>query len=137
MLKIVLDTNIIISSLSKNSRYHIVIESLLQGRYSVSVNNDILLEYEEKITEKYGLIYAEAFITALLQSTIAEKVIVDFNLYLIKSDPDDNKFADVAFCSNTNYIVSNDRHFNELTKYEFPIIKVINIDEFVSLLAQQ
>ena len=137
MLKVVLDTNIIISSLSKKSRYHIIIDYLLQGIYTISVNNDILLEYEEKIAEKYNAAYAAAFITALLQSSIAEKVTVDFNLFLIKADPDDNKFADVAFCSNANFIVSNDKHFHELKNYEFPKIEVISIDEFITLLTQQ
>lgn len=137
MLKVVLDTNIIISSLSKKSRYHIIIKSLLQGIYTISVNNDILLEYEEKITEKYGEVYAGTFITALMQSSLAEKVTVDFNLLLIKADPNDNKFVDVAFCANASFIVSNDKYFNELKKYEFPKINVISMDEFITLIAQQ
>ena len=137
MLKVILDTNIILASISKTSRSHIIIDFLFRGAYQIAINNDILLEYEEKLTEKFGFSVAESFIAALLQSPVVEKTTVAFNLFLIKADPDDNKFADVAFCSNANFIVSNDRHFNELKKYQFPLIKVISLSEFVNMLTEQ
>jgi uncharacterized protein len=42
----------------------------------------------------------------------------------------------LAVASNTDYIVTNDKHFNVLEKVEFPSIKVINIDEFIKLLEE-
>ncbi len=57
-----------------------------------------------------------------------------FAFDLIKIDPDDNKFVDCAIAANADFIVTNDRHFDVLKSIPFPIVKVINIDEFMAIL---
>ena len=54
--KVVLDTNIIIASLSTKSRYRIIIDKLLDKAFILVVTTEILLEYEEKIREKLAKI---------------------------------------------------------------------------------
>jgi uncharacterized protein len=136
MLKVVLDTNIILAAISKSSRYHIIVDFLFNNSYRIVVSNDILLEYEEKLVEKFGFIVSDSFITGLLQSGSVERTDTFFNLHLIKADPDDNKFVDAAFCANANYIVTNAKHFNVLKAADFPSFAVININEFARLLTQ-
>jgi uncharacterized protein len=55
---------------------------------------------------------------------------VFYHLDLISADPDDNAFVDYAFAANAKYIVSHDRHLDILKSINFPVIKVIKIDEF-------
>ena len=43
---------------------------------------------------------------------------------LITADPDDNKFVDCAVTAGATNIVSNDRHFRELERYDFPRVDV-------------
>ena len=50
---------------------------------------------------------------------------------LITADPDDNKFVDCAVAANAKYIVTEDHHFNVLKTVVFPVVNVINIDEFL------
>ena len=57
-----------------------------------------------------------------------------YKFNLIKQDPDDNKFVDCAIAVGATYIVSNDNHFNELNKYDFPKVEHINIYEFIDWL---
>lgn len=54
----------------------------------------------------------------------------NYRFNLITTDPDDNKFVDCAI----TYIVSNDRHFEELKKYDFPKVDVRKLSEFLSII---
>ena len=46
-VKLVIDTNIILVSISEYSPHHWVFKSLLNKEYTLCVTNEILLEYEE------------------------------------------------------------------------------------------
>lgn len=37
-------------------------------------------------------------------------------------------------CSNVDYIITNDHHFNILKQIEFPEVNILTIDEFLSLI---
>jgi rRNA-processing protein FCF1 len=50
-MRIVLDTNALISSLSERLNFDIISDSLVNGGYELFLTNDILLEYETKITD--------------------------------------------------------------------------------------
>ena len=39
--------------------------------------------------------------------------------------------------SNSDYIVTNDKHFKVLEDIEFPNVKVISLDDFLELLKKQ
>jgi uncharacterized protein len=84
MLKIVLDTNIILNSITSSSPYHIILTSLFQNKYNLVVTSDILLEYEEKFSEKFSAEIAEYAIGAWLQNKSVDKVEIFFHLGLIK-----------------------------------------------------
>jgi uncharacterized protein len=58
---------------------------------------------------------------------------VHFTWRLINSDPDDNKYVDAAVVGGTDYIVTNDQHFNILRTIEFPKVTVIGIENFVRI----
>lgn len=136
MLKIVLDTNIVLSSISRRSPYHLIMSELFKGSYELYVTTEILLEYEEKLEKNFDKDLAETLISALLMKSTVKKIDVYFNLGLIKEDIDDNKFVDCAFAGNVHYLVSNDKHFNVLQTVEFPKINLLKIDDFMKLLVK-
>lgn len=49
---------------------------------------------------------------------------------LVESDKDDNKFIDCFIASQSDFIVSNDKHIHQLKANRFPEISVLNYDEF-------
>ena len=57
-----------------------------------------------------------------------------FRMRLLGADADDNKFSDCAFAANAHYIVSDDKHFNELKSIDFPKIEVLKLNEFKKML---
>jgi putative PIN family toxin of toxin-antitoxin system len=133
-MNIVLDTNCLLMSLSRRSRYYPVWRNLVDGKYTLCFTNEILAEYEEILTQKIGPEIASNVIKALLDLPNTKMVQVYYHLRLITADPDDDKFVDCAFKANAKYIVTQDRHYDVLRHTPFPRIDVIDIDEFLSLL---
>lgn len=70
----------------------------------------------------------------LLTLSSVQKQDVYYKWHLINADEDDNKFVDCAVAGNVDYLISNDKHFNELKAVEFPKLIVLTIDEFMDLL---
>lgn len=129
----VIDTNVFVASLSRTSPYHWVIESLLNEVFEICYSNEVLLEYEEVLTQKYGKIVAENFLKALQELPNAKEVNIWYRWSII-SDPDDNKFIDAAVAGGVHYIVTEDRDFKILSTVDFPSINVLKINEFKAMI---
>jgi uncharacterized protein len=136
-MKVVADTNIFVMAFSNKSIYHDIFKKLKDGEYQLVVTNDILLEYEEIMTLKYGELAAKIFLRFLDELPNVEFIRTFFHWNLIENDPDDNKFIDAVFASNAQYLVSQDKHFNILKHIEFPKIEVVSIDDFMKILEIQ
>ncbi len=132
-MKIVLDTNVLLVSVSDRSKYHWLYQALLQQKFELHVTNSILNEYEEKIGWHWKPAVAQTVIRTLLELPNVHNTTVYFQMNLIASDPDDNKFVDCAFASGCDYLVTNDRDFDVLKKLDFPIINVVTLEEFKAL----
>jgi predicted nucleic acid-binding protein len=63
-LKIVLDTNVLLRSISRRSPYAIILDKLYENAFEIYITNDILLEYEEKISDIFSSETAELIIGA-------------------------------------------------------------------------
>jgi len=135
--KIVLDTNCLISSLSKSGQYYPVWKGLQTGKYVLCVSTDILEEYAEIITQKMSVEVAANVIHLLLESQYVELINPYFHLHLIEADHDDNKFVDCAFAANATYIVSDDKHYEVLKDVDFPKLLVLKLKEFLGLLQSE
>jgi len=94
-LKIVLDTNALLRSISRRSEFVIVLDKLYQNAYELYITNDIQLEYEEKIADIFSKEAAELIIGAFSLFPNVKKIDVYFHLNLINADADDNKFSDL------------------------------------------
>lgn len=136
-MRIVLDTNIILAAFSTRSPYRKIIDQLFEKKYELFVVNDILLEYEEKLKEKFNPASAEIFINALTLLSNVHKIETYFQFQLIKQDEDDNKFVDCAIAANADFLVTNDKHFNAAKKSPFPKLTVIDIHTFLGVIEEK
>lgn len=133
-MRVVIDTNIVVAAVSRRSPYRQVLDKLLTGRFDLYLSTDILLEYNELIERFYSKEVAEITLSGIMLLENVFKVETYYNLRLIDSDKDDNKFVDCAFASNAHYLVTNDRDYNILKPLEFPSINLLKGDEFLELL---
>jgi len=129
-LKVVLDTNILLVSISSRFEYHWIYEKLLANEYDLFITNEILMEYEEIISQKYDIDISRDVIKALLILPNVFKISIYYRWNLIKEDVDDNKFVDCAINSNSHLLVTNDKHFQILNGIDFPKVQVTNIKDF-------
>ena len=129
-LRVVLDTNVFLVSLAPHYKYHWIYRSLLQGQYELAISNEILLEYQEQVSLRYGIQPANATLDFLL---ILPNVLLHDPSYLwqlVDNDQDDNKFVDCFIASQSDFIVTNDRHIHQVKDTKFPPIKVLHYEEF-------
>lgn len=133
MHRVVLDTNIILSAISTFSPHRVIIDKLLDAKFILVVSTDVLLEYEEKISDVFSHSAAGNFIDSLLMLPNVERVTPLFTSGLLK-DSDDNKFLDLYYSGRANYLVTNDTDFDMLNKITNPKHHVIKMDEFIKLI---
>jgi uncharacterized protein len=134
MMRVVIDTNVLLSSLPKASDSGLVFLALIRGVYSICVTTDILEEYEEVFQQRANPeIAARAFdVLDVIPNLI--RVNKYYFWRLITVDPDDNKFVDCAIASGADFIVTDDRHFNVLKNIPFPKVRVVSKKEFLEML---
>ncbi len=101
----------------------------MDERFDICISHDIVLEYEEILTRKYGPVIATNFLKALQELPNVYNVEVYFRWNLL-TDEDDNKFVDTAVAGGASYIVSEDRHFRRLAEADFPKVELMNLEDF-------
>ncbi len=119
------------------SPYHQIWTDFLEGNLEICVSPEILLEYEEIISEKISSRMAAILMEALTNRQNLVRTTPTWRFNLITQDPDDNKFVDCAICGMAEYIVSNARHFDVLKSIDFPMVTVRSIQEFSKELADE
>ena len=129
-LRLVIDTNVLIVSFAPNNKYSWVFDALFADKFELAISNEVLLEYQEQLSLRYGLTKTDASLDFLL---LLPNVILSEPYYLwnlVESDEDDNKFVDCYISSQADYLISNDKHIHRIKTNEFPQIAVLKYDEF-------
>ena len=134
-VRVVLDTNVLLVSLSTRSPYHWALRAVAEGRATLCVTTGIALEYEEVVADRMGRAAADILTSFLDGVPSVEWVRVRYRWRLVTADPDDDKFADCALAAGAT-VVSEDRHFDPVRVLDFPPLRVVGIEGFRQLLAE-
>lgn len=128
-MKLVLDTNVVISGIFWEGVPNKIITNWFNGRFEVFISASILSEYEkvlkrirsglqvEEIRQWIELIILRSSMVAPLES-----------LSIIEADPDDNKFLECAHSAEAEYIISGDKHLLNLETYRR--IRILSPSQF-------
>lgn len=134
MKRVVLDTNIIISS-ALGGALVLVLEKWDAGRFTVIVTTDLVSEYFEVLNRpKFGLKQATIDKITNYIYQFSEFVVPEEKIQLIADDPKDDKFLEAAIAGKVDFIVSGDNHLLELK--EFRSIPIISGREFLDWLKE-
>ena len=134
-MRIVLDTNCLIQSISPRSRFHEVWRSLEDGRNTLCVSNEIITEYLEILQRLTDYDTAETVVKTIINSRFTEFITPFYRFELITQDPDDNKFVDCAITANARYIVTNDHHYDVIKAIDYPPVNIITLENFMKVLS--
>lgn len=130
-MRVVLDTNSLIVSIGRKSKYRPIFDALLDGKIRLLISNDIVSEYVEILEEKTNAIVADNIATLLTKSPDVEHIEIYFKWALIHKDAEDNKFVDCAINGQAHFLVTDDKHFNILKEIGFPPVTVIRTADFL------
>ncbi|GAB3994486.1 hypothetical protein GCM10028807_32440 [Spirosoma daeguense] len=133
-MRVVLDTNCLLVSISERSKYYWLFQALREKRFELYLSNEILTEYVELIDRYFSPAVAEPVYQLLTESDHIHQLEIFFQWHLITNDPDDDKFVDCAFAANADFILTEDKHYAVLASVSFPNISVINLETFRQLL---
>lgn len=133
-MRIVLDTNCLIQSVSPRSKYHAVWESFVSGENRLCITNEIIEEYIEILQKLVGYEVSEYIVKTIINSPFTEFFTPYYHFELIKADPDDNKFVDCAIVARARYVVTNDYHYDVLKEIPFPKVQIISIQDFMKVV---
>ena len=84
----------------------------------------------EIVSIRYGLQRTDAILDFLVLLPNVTLITPFFKYPIIFADPSDNKFVECALMGGADFIVSNDRHFQQLKKLDFPPVNVLTYEEF-------
>ncbi len=132
--KVVLDTNVLISSIliDKGNPYKIVnlaIEQKIQNHTSIY----ILKELENKLRNKFKESEEEIAKQISLVKIYSEVVEPKEKIKVIKDDPKDDMVLECGVASNADYIISGDNHLLKLKEYRG--IRILTPAEFLEIIA--
>ena len=129
-MRIVVDTNVLLPSLSPRSPMHWLFAEILAERLILCVTTDILSEYAEIFERKLGT--KTAFAVMDLIMTMPNLLCINkfYFWQAIEKDPEDNKFVDCAVAANALYLITNDNHFNELKQKPLFQVNILTFDAF-------
>ena len=137
-MKVVLDTNCLLQIVFPKSSYKEIWDSLLAQKYTICLTSEIMFEYREILERRFGSVsFAEEVMEMINTLPNVEHISPAYRFNLITADPDDNKFVDCAVTAGATYIVSNDRHFRELERYDFPKVDVRTLAQFLEIIRAQ
>jgi putative PIN family toxin of toxin-antitoxin system len=133
-MKVVLDTNVLISALIKAGKPRDLFNKLAKDKQIV-LSRAILEEFLDVIEDpKIAKYTSEKDVTAFLNTlkNAARVVQVKSKFKTINEDPDDDIIIQTAYDSEADYIISGDRHL--LLLKQFKGIRILTVDEMLNKL---
>lgn len=124
----------LVAIIGKRSALRPIWDSFIQGEYLRVVSEDILKEYEEIMFEHSAEGAASLVMEIFTESPDVIVQRVYYNWQAIVNDPDDDKLFDIAVAANVDFLITNDRDFNEVKSLAFPKVNVISPVEFLAIL---
>ena len=142
MLRVVLDTNVFVSSLlSTQGMSAFVVNAWREGRYLLITSPPIIAEIVEvlespRISGKYGIRPED--IEQLVELLKTDTIVVPGRAVVagaVPQDPRDEMFLACAVDAYADYIVSGDKHLLDLHSYKN--IPILTVKQFAERIEKQ
>lgn len=133
MLRIVLDTNILVSGVLYIGKPKRVIDLALDGKVEIMSSVKIIEEFKRVIArDKFKLSKSEQEDKINFIIRLSHMILVKSKFKVVKDDPSDDMFINAAYDGNASYIVSGDHHLKDLK--EFAGIKIVTANQLLELI---
>jgi len=144
LVKVVLDTNILISAFLWSKKVKKSILPLIEE------NKVAICFSQETLNELLGVMSRKKFAPKFTKLSLTPRLLVDrivdrenviilkkplpaYSEPIVEKDPSDDKFLYLAKEAKADYVVSGDKHL--LSLGEFEAIKIVSVDRFLTLIS--
>ena len=130
MLRVVLDTNVLISAILFGGKPRQILEIAIRGEIRLCLSEPILEELQG-VLQRSKFDYSPEMLQFILTELmgIADFVNPSETLNVILEDTDDNRILECAVEAKANYIISGDSHLLKLSRYRN--IDVLDVAAFL------
>ena len=131
-IKVVLDTNIIISAILFGGKPRQILQWIIQGKINAFISPAMLTDFKEVLVRpKFCLTNEECYAIIKEIEDLFFLVFPKRRITLIKDDPDDNAILECAFTADVEYIISGDHHLLNFDSFEG--VKIIPLAKFFQI----
>jgi putative PIN family toxin of toxin-antitoxin system len=135
MMRIVLDTNILVSGLLYSGKPRRLIDLAMHGKIEIVSSVEMIEELRDVLSrEKFGLEKEEQTKMVDFVVRLSHITILKSKFKVIKDDPDDDVVINTAYDGEAEYIVSGDRAVSELK--HFGKIRVVKASDMLKLIEE-
>ena len=130
MVKVVLDTNVLISAILFGGKPRQILEKAIRGEIRLCLSEPILEELKG-VLQRPKFDYSPEMIQFILTELmgIADFVNPSETIDVVLEDPDDNRILECGVEAGANYIITGDSHLLKLSRYLN--IEVLNVAAFL------
>ena len=132
MVRVVVDTNVLVSALVGHGKPRRLVLKLL-GKHTVILSREMLAELADVLARDRFMIkdsQLERYLSGLVRKS--EIVTISTRFKMISEDPDDDTVLNTAYSGKANYIVTGDRHL--LALREFKGIEIVKVTHMLEIL---
>lgn len=122
MIRIVLDSNVIVSALVFGGIPRAILEMAESGRCEFFYSEPLQSEVHRVLAEKFD--WPPTLLREVLPIvwSMGQKVAPHITIHAVPGDPDDNRILECAIEANAQVVISGDRHLLSLEKYKSILI---------------
>lgn len=132
MIIVTADSNIYVSALQFGGVPLQFLTAARAGAFRVAITEAIIAEIRGVLANKFG--WSDEMLAEVVSGIrdFTQLVVPAQRLQVILEDPDDDRIVECAAASDSQYIVSGDKHLLRLKQYQN--IRVLRVSEFLSLI---
>ena len=133
MLRVVLDTNVLISAILFGSKPRRILEKAIRGEIRLYLSEPMLEELKG-VLQRSKFDYSPEMIQIILTELtgVADLVNPSKTINIVPEDPEDNRILECAVAAKADYVITGDSHLLKLNKYLN--IDVLNAATFLERL---
>ena len=135
MLKVVLDTNVLVSSIFWGGASYKIVKLASKRKIQVYTSNPIIRELIRVLKSKVKYNLPETKIQEIVEVTRLYSMVVYPREHVnVVHDRKDNKFLECALAAGADYLASGDKHLLDLK--EFRGIKIVSPQELLRIMRE-
>jgi len=134
-MRVVFDTNIIISGLLFSGKQRILLSHVIEHAFELIISHPIIEEINDVICrDKFKVKRELSIITVAELIELAKLVYPTSKVNIVKSDPDDNIIIECAIEGKAQYIITGDSDLLNIQSHED--IRIVDTNTFLSILGE-